>query len=131
MTGKRLKKTKGGEIEAQRVRETSGSCYTPPVDVYETDEAIIVESDMPGVELAGLDVKIDNGLLTILGRVERKSVEGVTQLYEEVVPGDYCRAFTLGEAVDEGGISAVITNGVLTVTLPKAEAKRPRRIEVK
>ena len=121
------------EIETQRVRETTGTWVAPPVDVYETEEAVIVEADMPGVERAGVEVKIDRGLLTLVGRAARKSVEGVTQLYEEIVPGDFHRAFTVGEEIDESGVSAVINNGVLTVTLPKAAPKRrdARKIEVK
>ncbi len=129
MAAKDIRK-KSEEIEAQRVRE-SGVWIAPPVDVYVTDEAIIVEADMPGVERSGIEVKIDKGLLAILGRVTRTAVEGVTQLYEEIVPGDFYRAFTLGEEIDEGGISAVISDGVLTVTLPKAAPKRARKIEVK
>ena len=131
MTGRPLKKTTGGNVEARRTGETSGACKAPPVDIYETDEAIVVEADMPRVEPAGVEVQIDNGLLTILGRVESRPIQGVTQLYEETGPGDYRRAFALDAAIDESRISAVITGGVLTVTLPKAEVKRARRIEVK
>ena len=130
MAAKDIQKTPE-ELETQRVRETTGTWVAPPVDVFETDEAIVVEADMPRVEPAGVEVQIDNGLLTILGRVESRPIQGVTQLYEETGPGDYCRAFTLDAAIDESRISAVITGGVLTVTLPKAEVKRARRIEVK
>lgn len=119
------------KVETERVQEGPGTYYTPPVDIYEMDETIIVEADMPGVDRTDLEVKIDNGLLTMQGRVKCKSLKDVTQLYDEFVPGDFYRAFTLGEQIDEGRISAVITDGVLTVTLPKAQSTRARRIEIK
>ena len=119
------------ELETRRVREIAGALIAPPVDIYETDDAIIVEADMPGVDRAGVDVQIDKGLLTLVGRVTRRPIEGVTQLYEEIVPGDFSRAFTLGEDVDESGIQAAIADGVLTVTLPKSAPKRARKIEVR
>ncbi len=134
MTAKNNQKNnqkKPEELKTERVCEIGGTCVAPAVDIYETDEAIVVEADMPGVDRAGVEVNIDKGLLTIHGRVTRKPVEGVTQLYEEIVQGDFYRAFTVGEAVDESAIAAVITDGVLTVTLPKAEPRLARKIEVK
>jgi len=132
MTAKENEKT-SEELQTQRVRDLSGTFVAPPVDIYEADDAIIVEADMPGVERPGVDVRIDNGLLTLVGRATPRSVgiEGVTQLYEEIVPGDFHRAFTLGEDIDETAISASIVDGVLTVTLPKAAPKRAKKIEVK
>ena len=122
---------KPAEVPTERVPESAVAWVAPPVDVYETEETIVVEADMPGVDRSGVEVNIDNGLLTLVGRARRRSLEGVTQLYGEIVPGDYHRAFTLGEAVDEAGISAVITDGVLVVTLPKSAPKHARNIEVK
>lgn len=130
MTAKDIQK-KPQEVKAERVSEAGGTYVAPAVDVYESESAVVVEADMPGVERSGVEVKIDNGLLTLLGRATRKPIEGVTQLYEEIIPGDFYRAFTVGDDVDESGISAVITDGVLVVTLPKSAPKRARKIEVK
>jgi HSP20 family molecular chaperone IbpA len=124
-------KKKAEEVRTEVVCDTGAGYSTPAADVYETDEAIVVEADMPGVDRSGVDVKIDNGLLTIRGRGERKQIEGVTQLYDEFVPCDYCRAFTIDVPVDESRISAGMKNGVLTVTLPKSGSARIRKIEVK
>ncbi len=129
MTAKDLEK-KTDELETRRVGE-GGAWVAPAVDIYETDEAILVEADMPGVTREGVEVGIEKGLLTIVGHAARRPIEGVTQLYQEIVPGDFHRAFTLGEEVDESGVSASISDGVLTVTLPKAEPKRARKIEVR
>jgi HSP20 family protein len=130
MTAKNIRK-KAPELQTQRVRETGGTCVVPAVDVYETEESVVVEADMPGVDGSGIEVKLDNGLLTLLGRGTRKPIEGVTQLYEEIVSGDFCRTFTVGEDLDESNISAVIADGVLVVTLPKSSPRRARKIVVK
>jgi HSP20 family molecular chaperone IbpA len=119
------------EVETERVDERAAGCYyTPRIDVYETSEAILVEADMPGVAPTAVEVKIDHGLLTVVGRVQRRPAVDVTQLYEEYVPGDFYRAFSLGEQVDDGAISAVMKDGVLTVKLPKSPKTRPRSITV-
>jgi HSP20 family molecular chaperone IbpA len=128
--GKDQEKPRAEEVETQPLDETRGSYYAPLVDICETDEAIVVTADMPGVDRSGVEVKIEGGFLTLLGRVTRKSVKDVTQLYEEFVPGDYYRAFRLGADIDEGGVSAEMKNGVLTVTLRKSERARVRRIDV-
>jgi len=131
MSEKEKKQSGTEEIETERVEDRPGTYEAPPVDIHETDAAIIVEADMPGVDRAGVEVKIDSGVLTLQGRVKRKSVEGVTHLYEEFAPVDYYRAFTLGTEVDESRVGASMEQGVLTVTLPKAERARVRKIEVK
>ncbi|HUW58840.1 MAG TPA: Hsp20/alpha crystallin family protein [Planctomycetota bacterium] len=131
MTEKNEKKPESEEVETERVEEGPGTYYAPVVDIYDTDDAIVVEADMPGVERDGVEVKIDNGVLSILGRARETSAPGVTRLYEELTHGDYYRAFALGEEVDEGGIAATVSNGVLTVSLPRARDTRVRKIEVK
>jgi len=131
MTEKNQKKPESEEVETERVDETPGTYDTPAVDIYETDDAIVVEADVPGVARDGVEVKIDSGVLSILGRATRTSAPGVTRLYEEFTRGDYYRAFALGEEVAEGGIAATVSNGVLTVSLPRARDTRVRKIEVK
>ena len=121
------------EVDAERVEDrTGGTYYTPPIDIYETDEAIVVEADMPGVDRSDVEVKIDKGVLTVAGHVRRKPLgEGVTRLYDEFIPGDFYRAFSLGDDIDEDKVSAGISDGVLTVTLPKGKKSKVRRIEVR
>ncbi len=131
MTDRNEKDTANEEVATERVDERTGSSCAPLVDIYETDDAFVVEADMPGVERTGVEVKIDNAVLSIVGRAGRKPATGVTQLYEEFVPGDYYRAFAIGEEIDEGKVSAVVTDGVLTVTLPRSERTRVRKIDVK
>jgi len=101
----------------------------PPVDIYETKDALVVVADMPGVEKADMDVRIENGLLTLRG-VPKHGTEGEL-IREEFVLLEYYRQFTLGEEIDQDNIQAALTHGVMTLTLPKAEKAKPRAIEVK
>jgi len=131
MSEKEKKNTEAEELETQPVHEGPEYYAAPPVDIYETDEAIVVEADMPGVDRSGVEVKIDNGLLTVVGAPTRKPVREGRRLYEEFGPVDYRRAFTVGEDIDEGAVSATMEDGVLTVTLPRAARSHARKIEVK
>jgi HSP20 family protein len=124
-----VKNSETQEVDARPVRETAA--YSPRVDIYEGDKAVVVEADMPGVDRTGVEVQIDKGLLTIGGRTRRKPEDTGVRLVEEFRPVDYYRAFQLGEGIDEGNIGAVMTDGVLTVTLPFTQGRGTRKIEVK
>jgi len=119
------------KAQTKEAEETdSREYYTPPVDIYETDDGLVLKADMPGVSKDGLDIKVEKDVLTIRGTVGRPP-EDADLLYGEYGIGDYYRAFTVSEDIDADKISAEISNGVLTMSLPKAEAARTRKIEVK
>lgn len=101
---------------------------TPPVDIYETSDGLVVVADLPGVPRDGLDVRVEDDILTIQGRptVQAQGEE----VYREYALKDFFRQFELTDAVDQEGISANLQHGVLTLTLPKAEKAKPRRIPV-
>jgi HSP20 family protein len=101
---------------------------SPNVNIVETKEAYILEAEMPGVAKEGLDISLDENVLTIVGRRQSESV--VNFLYRESNPVDYRRAFELDPSIETGKISAQIEQGLLTLTLPKAEKAKPRRITV-
>jgi HSP20 family molecular chaperone IbpA len=101
----------------------------PPVNVVETTEGYVLEAEMPGVGKEGLEVQLENNELTIVGRRNLR-VEGAEALYRESVDRDFRRAFVLDPAIDTAKISARIDRGVLTLTLPKAEQVKPRKISV-
>ena len=101
---------------------------TPPVDIYETEDGLTVIADLPGVEKDGLNVHVDEDVLTIEGRVYRKEK---TPTIAEFELADYFRQFRLSELIDPGRITAELRHGVLTIQLPKLEAVKPRQIEVK
>jgi len=101
----------------------------PAVDIYEEQDALVIVADMPGVAKDGVSAAVEGGVLTIEGTVPRPD-PAETALYAEYEPADFHRCFTLGESVSEEGISASLTNGVLTVRLPKAERVKTRKIEI-
>ncbi|MGD9333022.1 MAG: Hsp20/alpha crystallin family protein [Desulfobacterales bacterium] len=105
--------------------------FTPQVDISETDSAIILLADMPGV--APDDIKIDlrEGVLTLTGNVKPWRDSAESDILVEFQIGKYFRKFTLSEAIDQEKIEAQCENGVLRLTLPKVAKAIPRRITVK
>jgi HSP20 family protein len=116
---------------AQTERTRSGPTYLPNVDILEKENELLIRADMPGVAPAGVDIRFENGVLTITGRVPPRAMDGTTPLHREYGVGDFQRTFRVSEAIDASKISAEHSHGVLTLHLPKVEAVRARRIEVK
>ena len=108
-----------------------GRLFTPAVDILETKEAIMVLADMPGVKTDGLSIDLRENVLTIDGAVEETEAENEQALLREYDSGSFHRQFRLSNKIDQGKIDATLLDGVLRLTLPKAEAARPRKIEVK
>jgi HSP20 family protein len=107
-----------------------GPVFEPPVDIHETEREITVIADVPGASPGDVEMDLRENVLTISARA--RPVEGGWRpLYREYETGGYLRQFRLGQQIDQAGISARLKDGVLTVTLPKAEHALPRRIEVK
>ena len=119
------------QTEVTNVERTHGGVtYSPRIDIWETDEELILYADMPGVTAPDLDIQFENRELRIHGRVAPRH-ERINFLYGEYGIGDFYRSFTIGETIDDGKITAELSQGVLTLHLPKTEAVKPRRIEVK
>jgi HSP20 family protein len=102
---------------------------TPPVDIYENGEGLVVKADLPGVAKENLDVRVENSLLTIYGRPTR--VAPADPIHREYELVNFFRQFELNERVDQSKISADLKHGVLTLLLPKAEEAKPRKIDVR
>lgn len=102
---------------------------TPPVDIYETGEGLVVKADLPGVDKENLDVRVENNLLSIRGRATHAAPGD--PIYREYGLINFFRQFELNERVDQSKISADLKNGVLTLNLPKAEEAKPRKIDVR
>jgi len=105
------------------------SYLTPLANILETADGYVLEAEMPGVNKDGLQITVENGELVILGRRTAYESPG-TQLYGESRPVDYRRAFEIDPSIDSARITAKMDHGVLTLTLPKAEAVKPRKIVV-
>lgn len=111
--------------------EPHGS-LTPPIDIYEGPEGLILEADLPGVTESDVTIQLTDNVLTLHARRGQSSVpEGARLLHEEHPVGDYFRSFILSDEVERTRISAELKNGVLRLTLPKAERAKTRRIEIK
>jgi len=111
--------------------EPNGRPWVPPVDIKETENELIVKADIPDVDMKDIDVRMENGALTIRGerKFESKKDEGGWHRVERSY-GTFERVFTLPETVEAEGVKADYKNGTLTVTLPKKEVAKPKQIKV-
>ncbi len=128
----------GAEAERVRAAQPAGTertrerpLYAPRVDIVETEDALELLADMPGVTREGVEVTLEQRVLTVRGRAEVSLPEGLAPLHLEYEPGDYERSFALSDAVDPSGIEARVRAGVLHLRLPKAGPAKRQRIEVK
>jgi HSP20 family protein len=102
----------------------------PPVDIYENDDALVLLADLPGVPKDGLEISVDDSVLTIQAKADYTPA-GKDSIYREFELSGFFRQFELGEEIDQGKISAELKHGVLKLTLPKVPEARPKQIEVK
>jgi HSP20 family protein len=114
--------------EHEREREF----FIPPVNIIEGADQYIVEADLPGVTREGLEITVEDNELTIIGHRQEtiQEVPNAEVLYQEMRPGDFRRVFELDPTIDTSKINARMDQGVLTLTLPKAEKVKPRKIQV-
>ncbi len=105
--------------------------FLPPADIYETKDSIVVLAEMPAVSSEGVDISLERRVLTIRGRSAASEPAGYQRVYNEYAEGDYERVFTLSENIDRDRIEATLKDGVLQLVLPKAEAAKARKIELK
>jgi len=106
-----------------------GIYFTPPVDIFETEEAITLMADVPGASQEGLDIDLREGILTITADVPEPEKKGDV-VYKEYDVGGFTRRFQIGKEIDQEKITAELDSGVLTLNLPKAESLKPRKIPV-
>ena len=105
--------------------------WSPAVDIYETENELVVKADLPDVSEKDIDVRVENNLLTIRGeRKFEKSISEDNYLRVERSYGTFSRSFSLPNAVNAEAIHAEYKNGVLTVTMPKREESKPRQVKV-
>jgi HSP20 family protein len=104
--------------------------YRPAVDVYESESGYVVTADLPGVAEGDVEITVEKNLLTLTARPAPRTRSGYRRVFGEISHGDFQRAFTLPEEVDREAIAATLSNGVLTLNVPKAAATLPRKITV-
>jgi HSP20 family protein len=110
---------------------SEGPTFVPPADIIETKDAVIMLLDVPGADPDSLNVALDKQELKVTARTTSQAPQGYTLMHAEYRDGNYERAFTLSDQVDDERIDAVFKDGVLRLTLPKASPSRAKKIEVK
>ena len=110
-------------------RNQAEQFITPPDSVTEISDGYMLEIEMPGVKKDGLEISVENNELTIIGRRSVPAVEG-TLIHRESRPENFRRMFEIDPSIDAGKISAKIDQGLMALTLPKAEHVKPRKIAV-
>jgi len=110
-------------------RALADQFISPPAGVTEIGDGYRLEIEMPGVKKDGLEISVENNELTIIGRRSLPTVEG-TLIHRESRPENFRRVFELDPSIDANKISAQIEQGLVTLTLPKAEHVKPRKITV-
>jgi HSP20 family protein len=113
-------------------RRDDWAALNPAVDVYEDEDKLVVKAELPGVEKDDISVDLQNGMLTIKAerRCENEEKDGRTFYRREMVYGSFTRSFSLPPDVVAENVKAEHTNGVLTVEVPKPEARKPKQIKV-
>ena len=115
-----------------RGTETRGTgAWLLPMDAYITDDAIVIRADVPGLSPDDLEITLEGDTLSIRGEIKREEANDRKYVLLERPTGKFERTLTIGTPIDHDKVEASFKNGVLTLTLPKAEAVKPRQITVK
>ena len=118
------------EVVSREEKTVPARYYVPNTDIYETDDAITVVLEMPGVERKDVEVRVEDDVVRVEGRIDFAKYEGLEPLYTEYNVGHFARAFSLSNKLDQNEITAQLDDGVLTLTLKKAKEAQPRRIAI-
>ena len=118
------------ELVAKEEKTVPAKYYIPPADIYETDDALTVILEVPGVEKKNVNINLENDVLKIDAQIDFAKYEGYEPVYTEYNVGHFQRAFTLSSKIDQDKITAEFNDGVLTLTLKKSKEVTPRRISL-
>jgi HSP20 family molecular chaperone IbpA len=131
------KESKELEVQEQELAQTGEyerlsprTTFIPRADIYETDEDVVVIVDMPGGNEDSIDITLENYILSITGKSTFEAPEGYSQIFSEYETGDYERSFRITDQIDRQKIDASYKDGVLFLTLPKAEKAKAQKINI-
>ncbi len=127
---KKAKEQKVKNSESAGEKTVVGEYYVPLTDIIETEKSLVVTMDMPGVKKESINVKLENNVLEVDGQIDPSPYNDLDPVYTEYNVGHFTRKFTVSNEIDTGNIDANISDGVLTLTLPKAPEAQPRLIKV-
>ena len=118
------------EVTKKEESTVPGRYYTPPTDIYETEDALTVVMEVPGADREHVSVSLDNNTLRVEARIDAANYQDMEPVYTEYGVGNYVRTFELSNRVDRDHINAEVADGVLTLTLPKVKEAQARRIPI-
>ncbi|MDA8404994.1 MAG: Hsp20/alpha crystallin family protein [Desulfobacteraceae bacterium] len=118
------------EVSAAAEQTKPGPVFTPAVDIFETETALTILADLPGVTPEALDIDLHDDTLSIIGDIIPEKTDGENLLLKEYETGRYVRKFSLSEVINQNKIKAELADGVLRLDLPKVEKAQPRKIAV-
>jgi HSP20 family protein len=129
----RYNKSGGKNISKQYGTDLSFADWAPSVDIEEAEDKYVIKADLPGVDKKDINVKLENGVLSIRGekRTEKETGKGTKRHRTERFHGTFARSFTLPEAVKSDKVDASYKDGVLLLAIPKAEEAKPKSIDIK
>ena len=116
------------ELEKKAEATVPARTFVPTADIFETEAALTVVMEMPGVDRSNVDISVEAGILTIEGRLDFSKYQDMQPVYTEYNIGHYRRSFSLSSRIDQHKISAELSDGVLALTLPKAAQAKSRKI---
>jgi len=128
----------GQELQVQEKRELQKKeeptipvrVFVPATDILEDEQSLTVVMEMPGVSKEAVDINLQDRVLRVEGRIDFSKYEQMQPVYTEYNIGNFSRSFSLSNSIDQDKIRADMKDGVLTLTLPKAEEAKPRKIAV-
>jgi HSP20 family molecular chaperone IbpA len=126
------------ELQVQKKRELENKeestipvrLFVPVADIYDAEHALTIILEMPGVEKSNVDILVEDGVLSVEGRLDLTKYQGLQPLYTEYNIGHYARSFRLSSKIDQNKIAAEMKDGVLSLKLPKVEEAKPRSIQI-
>jgi HSP20 family protein len=129
---------KGQDLPVQEKKELASKeestiparYYVPYTDIYETDDALTVVMEIPGVDKKDVKVGVEDDVLRVEAQIDFKEYSGLDPIYTEYSVGPFQRSFALGSKIDQEQISAQLDDGVLTLTLKKTKEAGPRSISI-
>ncbi len=126
-----LQVQKKRELEQKEETTIPARIFLPAADIYEAENELSVVLEMPGVEKKNVDVRVEEGVLNVEGRLDLAKYQGLLPLYTEYNIGHYARSFRLSGKIDQNKIAAEMKDGVLSLKLPKVEEAKARTIQIR
>jgi HSP20 family protein len=126
-----LQVQKKRELENKEEATVPARMFVPAADIFEAENDLTVILEMPGVEKKNVDVRVEDGVLNVEGRLDLAKYQGLQPLYTEYNIGHYARSFRLSSKIDQSKIAAEMKDGVLSLKLPKIEEAKPRTIQIR